>query len=49
MALERMDGGYRGKINFHKRITVVEVEFMGSKSLIHLGIEMVNEGLEDER
>ena len=46
MALERMDGGYRGKINFHKRITVVEVEFMGNKSLIHLGIEMVNEGLE---
>lgn len=29
------------KINLHKRIAVVEVEFMGRKTLLHLGIEMV--------
>ena len=29
------------KVNLHKRIAVVEVEFMGSKSLVHLGVEMV--------
>lgn len=29
------------KINLHKRIAEVEVEFMGRKIVIHLGIEMV--------
>ena len=31
------------KVDLHKRIAVVEVEFMGQKSQIHLGIEMVQE------
>ena len=30
------------KVDLHKRIAVVEVEFMGQKSQIHLGIEMVS-------
>lgn len=31
------------KVNLHKRIAIVETEFMGSRSMIHLGIEIVNE------
>lgn len=31
------------KVNLHKRIAVVEVEFMGQVLQIHLGIEMVKE------
>ena len=38
--LTNMEGQIK-KINLHKRIAVVEVEFMGNKSLLHLGIEMV--------
>ncbi|MXP76813.1 antiterminator LoaP [Lachnospiraceae bacterium WCA-9-b2] len=30
------------KINLHKRIAEVEMEFMGSKSVVYLGIEMVD-------
>jgi len=29
------------KVNLHRRIAVVEVEFMGNKSLVHLGVEMI--------
>jgi len=29
------------KVNLHKRIAVVEMEFMGNQSLVHLGVEMV--------
>lgn len=29
------------KVNLHKRIAMVEVEFMGRKTIIHLGIEMI--------
>lgn len=29
------------RINLHKRIAEVEVEFMGRKTVIHLGVEMV--------
>ena len=29
------------KINLHKRIAAVEVEFMGRKTVVNLGIEMV--------
>ena len=38
--LANMEGQIK-KINLHKRIAVVEVEFMGNRSLLHLGIEMV--------
>ena len=31
------------KVNLHKRTAAVEVEFMGSKTGIYLGIEMVGE------
>ena len=30
-------------MNLHKRTAAVEVEFMGSKTVIYLGIEMVGE------
>lgn len=30
------------KMNLHKRIAIVEMEFMGNKTSIHLGIEIVN-------
>jgi len=29
------------KVNLHRRIAVVEVEFMGNKSLVHLWVEMI--------
>jgi len=38
--LMKLEGQIK-KVNLHKRIAVVEVEFMGSKSLVHLGVEMV--------
>ena len=38
--LYNMDGMIK-RINLHKRIAEVEVEFMGRKTVIHLGIEMV--------
>ncbi len=38
--LRELEGQIK-KVNLHKRIAVVEVEFMGSKSLVHLGVEMV--------
>lgn len=38
--LKDMEGHIR-KINLHKRIAEVEVEFMGRKTVIHLGIELV--------
>ncbi len=40
--LVALEGQIR-KVNLHKRIAVVEVEFMGNKSLVHLGVEMVGE------
>ena len=40
--LKNMEGLLK-KVDLHKRIAVVEVEFMGQKSQIHLGIEMVSE------
>ena len=33
--------GYIRKINLHRRIAEVEVDFMGRKTVIHMGIEMV--------
>lgn len=38
--LANLEGQIR-KVNLHKRIAVVEIEFMGNRSLIHLGVEMV--------
>lgn len=40
--LKNLEGQIK-KINLHKRIAVVEAEFMGNKSLVHLGIEIVDE------
>ncbi len=40
--------GYIRKIHLHRRIAEVEVEFMGRKTVIHLGIEMVGKR-EEER
>lgn len=38
--LQNMEGMVK-RINLHKRIAEVEVEFMGRMTVIHLGIEMV--------
>ena len=38
--LKNMEG-YIRKIHLHRRIAEVEVDFMGRKTVIHLGIEMV--------
>ena len=38
--LQNMEGMVM-RINLHKRIAEVEVEFMGRKTVIHLGIEMI--------
>ena len=38
--LVNLEGQIR-KVNLHKRIAVVEMEFMGNQSLVHLGVEMV--------
>lgn len=40
--LKNLEGQIK-KINLHKRTVAVEVEFMGSKTVIYLGIEMVTE------
>ena len=42
--LKNLEGQIK-KMNLHKRIAVVEVEFMGNRSLIHLGIEIADEGM----
>lgn len=34
--------GYIKKINLHRRIAEVEVDFMSRKTVIHLGIELVS-------
>jgi transcriptional antiterminator NusG len=39
--LKNLEGRIK-KINLHKRIAVVETEFMGNQSLIHLGIEIAD-------
>lgn len=39
--LKNLKGQIR-KINLHKRIAVVETEFMGNQTRIHLGIEIVS-------
>ena len=36
------------KINLHKRMAEVEVEFMGRKTVIYLGVEMVGRKNADE-
>ena len=33
--------GYIKKIDLHRRIAKVEVDFMNQKTVIHLGIEMI--------
>ncbi|MEZ3487552.1 MAG: antiterminator LoaP [Lachnospiraceae bacterium] len=38
--LKNLEGKIR-KVNLHKRIAEIEMEFMGSKSVVHLGVEMV--------
>ena len=38
--LKNMEG-YIKKIDLHRRIAKVEVDFMNRKTVIHLGIEMV--------
>lgn len=38
--LKNLEGQVK-KVNLHKRIAAVEVEFMGNRSLVHLGVEMV--------
>lgn len=40
--LKNLEGQIK-KINLHKRTAAVEVEFMGNKTVIYLGIEMVTE------
>lgn len=42
--LKNLEGQIK-KMNLHKRIAVVEVEFMGNRSLLHLGIEIADEGM----
>lgn len=39
--LKNLEGQIK-KVNLHKRTAVVEAEFMGNKSLLHLGIEIVD-------
>lgn len=38
--LKNLEGQIK-KINLHKRIAVVEADFMGNRALLHLGIEIV--------
>lgn len=40
--LVNLEGQVR-KVDLHKRIAMVEVEFMGRQSLVHLGVEMVGD------
>lgn len=44
--LKNLEGQIQ-KINLHKRIAVVKAEFMGNQSFIHLGIEIVEEGMQE--
>ncbi|WP_443029438.1 KOW motif-containing protein [Sporofaciens musculi] len=37
--LKNLEGQIK-KINLHKRIAIVEAEFMGNRTLLHLGIEI---------
>lgn len=48
--LQNMRGMVK-KINLHKRIAEVEVEFMGRKTVMHLGIEMIqkNQNLQSQQ
>ncbi len=46
--LQNMEGMVK-RINLHKRIAEVEVEFMGRMTVIHLGIEMVEKKQTDEK
>lgn len=43
--LKNLEGQIK-KLDLHKRIAAVETEFMGNRSLIHLGIEIVGNDLE---
>ncbi len=36
------------KINLHKRIAEVEVEFMNQKTVVHLGIEIIEKSVKEE-
>ena len=45
--LKNLEGQIK-KVNLHKRTAAVEVEFMGSKTVIYLGIEMVGETEQDK-
>ena len=40
--LKNLEGKIK-KVNLHKRVAAVEMEFMGNKSVVHLGIELVGE------
>ena len=40
--LKNLEGQIK-KINLHKRIAVVEAEFMGNRTLLHLGIEIAED------
>jgi transcriptional antiterminator NusG len=42
--LKNLEGRIK-KVNLHKRVAVVETEFMGNRSAIHLGIEIVGDNL----
>ena len=43
--LKNMEGCIK-KIDLHRRIAKVEVDFMNQKTVIHLGIEMVDKNRE---
>ena len=44
--LTKMTGSIR-KIDIHRRFAEVEVEFMGRKTILHLGIELIDNAKED--
>lgn len=41
--------GYIKKIDLHRRIAKVEVDFMNRKTVIHLGIEMVEKRIDSQK
>ena len=45
--LKSMEGRIK-KLNLHKRIAEIEVEFMNRKTILHLGIEIVGKKNENE-
>lgn len=45
--LKNMEGQIR-KVNLHKRIAEVEVDFMGRKTIVYLGVEIVKNRLNKE-